>query len=940
MAPPPHTIIEDEEEFLNDVAAFHERRGTNFDRDGKVSGRPISLHKLYKLVMERGGYDVLSAERMQWRTLCKEFGIGKTHEAVMTFQLKTVYYKNLAAYEISTYWGEEPPPKEILEDLSAKGGNLRVRTLDNYPHAPSHAVEAMQVDGVTDSADGDDDQLTPKREKTEPEDAGSASRYPRNLRQDPKRTQIYQPDVQSTRARPVRATDSPSAPPVQPPTYQNTASDPYNPSFDWYKNYQPNLGRPLTLQQVKTPRDDPLWYPNKAKLKAQRELERDPRKLREAQKDVELLPGADPILARKIVYPPGIFNGPNIYQRCLYGLRSKVPSEEVFALHHLVKVSDERGDKYKFEGFPYLAEALLDKALEISELVYGVTWEIVYNEDDSAHPINTLNAAFGTKDLLDRIQQTSTSITDEDVEDAESTQNLSRLNEAILVIRNMVTLPDNAFFLSKMPLFKDLLVIAINLPDQPRLVEFKQSAFEILELVTRYWALDAQDPIYVSLIPYLLSGDRAVLIAVIRAITRIGIEIAEVQRIQDIPISTAERLFSFTLIDDDELAEAVFDFLYSYTAIPENNIELLTKTPLLLPSMMPRLIHLLLHKAVVEEESIVAGRPAKQSPLVCTIPTVPGELYAELLQFREPERSSRWLRCCFEESPLDEITQIAIWQAYQQRFLPNGPIAAADFIKNVSITFTHAQAQVIQTQPQARFIIKGIRPRRVLVGLHGQPYYKCLWHTGPPEKDQNGRMTLKHMCSTWYSSRQRLLAHITSDHLAVQRTTEGHFIARTPAQLVCRWNLCKHRAAFKTLRELAQHVSVHIPESAEQMAKVIHEIAFDTKDPEPTSVKHAIHYTGFDRADMHPHGISYMSVMILRNLARFASKHGHKFEKDGQTLTEQLFSAHKYALFTNLSLNKPLAAYIADLMELLDKGEKSEKRGTKREHDEDDEQDS
>jgi len=96
MAPPPQTIIEDEEEFLRDLAAFHEQRGTNFDREGKVSGRPISLHKLYKLVLSRGGYDILSGERMQWRTLVKEFGFGKTHEAVMTFQLKTVYYKNLA----------------------------------------------------------------------------------------------------------------------------------------------------------------------------------------------------------------------------------------------------------------------------------------------------------------------------------------------------------------------------------------------------------------------------------------------------------------------------------------------------------------------------------------------------------------------------------------------------------------------------------------------------------------------------------------------------------------------------------------------------------------------------------------------------------------------------------------------------------------------------
>ena len=79
-------IIQDEEEFLDDVAAFprgkrvsiprdvcleqhSQYRRTNFDREGKLSGRPMSLHKLYKMVIERGGYDRLSKERMAWRAL-------------------------------------------------------------------------------------------------------------------------------------------------------------------------------------------------------------------------------------------------------------------------------------------------------------------------------------------------------------------------------------------------------------------------------------------------------------------------------------------------------------------------------------------------------------------------------------------------------------------------------------------------------------------------------------------------------------------------------------------------------------------------------------------------------------------------------------------------------------------------------------------------------
>ena len=56
----------------------------------------MSLLKLYKMVIERGGYDTLSAERMAWRSLVRPFGYSSQHEGAMTFQIKTLYYKNLA----------------------------------------------------------------------------------------------------------------------------------------------------------------------------------------------------------------------------------------------------------------------------------------------------------------------------------------------------------------------------------------------------------------------------------------------------------------------------------------------------------------------------------------------------------------------------------------------------------------------------------------------------------------------------------------------------------------------------------------------------------------------------------------------------------------------------------------------------------------------------
>ena len=82
-----------------------------------------------------------------------------------------------SAYEIATYWGEDPPPKEILEELSAKGGDLRTRTLAN--HSTSNAPTSIEVSMAEGGGEPqEEEQVTPKKEKMESEEPGSASRYP------------------------------------------------------------------------------------------------------------------------------------------------------------------------------------------------------------------------------------------------------------------------------------------------------------------------------------------------------------------------------------------------------------------------------------------------------------------------------------------------------------------------------------------------------------------------------------------------------------------------------------------------------------------------------------------------------------------------------------------------------------------------------------------
>lgn len=737
---------------------------------------------------------------------------------------------------------------------------------------------------------------------------------------------MYQPDTLPARARNLRATDSPSTPtaPQQPQTQPGSGlEDSRHPAFDWYENYKPKASIALTLRPHLTPGNNPTeFHSRKALLKAQAQ----PRIPENQQQHLR------PFLQNQM-------NGPNIYQRCLLGLRSGIEDEQTFALHHLVKVSHERGDKYKFEGFILLAEALLEKALEITKLVYGVRWDITYNEDDSTAPSNTLNGAFGTPNLLQRIRSFQPLVVDELLEVDGSMERLERLKEAALVLRNMVILDENALFISKMPLFKDFLAIAISLPNQPRLAEFRHSALEVAQYVTQHWPILPTDPLYHSLIPHLESSDRGVLLLALRSINRMGMATQEFHRLYDIPLSAIDRLFSLlTLETDVELLGATLTFLYEFTATPENNTQLLSSRPHLVPSMIPRLINLLSHQASVTIENVLAAPQPEKMPIPATIAMIPPDLHAQLLGLPEPERSSKWLRCCFEESPTDDITQIAIWQAYQGRFAQNNPIPAAEFIKNVSSTFSTAQAQVING-PTPRFIIKGIKPRRVLVDLDRKlRYFKCLWELGRSDPAdpaiRNGPKSA--VCGQWCSSRENVWAHVLGDHLRMPRASGGGFVTNTPGSWTCRWNLCSREHPFTKASEMSSHMRVHIPKSPEDMSEIVHEMGNVGKRPERIGTKHAYQYTMMDPSN-HPGGVPWMSVLILRNLARYANKpDGKQFEKEGIRLADQLFGGHMYALFNIMGVSRTLRESVVDLVYMIEEGERAEKRGVKREHESED----
>lgn len=197
------------------------------------------------------------------------------------------------------------------------------------------------------------------------------------------------------------------------------------------------------------------------------------------------------------------------------------------------------------------------------------------------------------------------------------------------------------------------------------------------------------------------------------------------------------------------------------------------------------------------------------------------------------------MRCCFEEDPDAEITQIALWQAYQTRFTEftthgagRALLPAADFIKNVSVAFGKASAMVISQQGQSKFIIKGIRSRESPMAVDGTVYIPCRWRQATAIQQGPhgvGRQYLP--CTTQCRTRRDLFDHILKNHIPqvpqaapVAPIVNGGDIQMggaavdpslasiVPIQYFCHWDKCTIYSYPTTDRNvLLSHIKTHLP---------------------------------------------------------------------------------------------------------------------------------
>ncbi|CAG9943876.1 unnamed protein product [Clonostachys rosea f. rosea IK726] len=923
---PLHTIdrTPEYEEFMNRLREYHAKRGTTLDPEPKVGTMHLDLLKVFNHIVASGGYDKVSEEKLAWRRMASELGIVSTNEASTAFALKEKFYKNLAAYEISTIHNKEPPPKDILEDVTAKGASLLTRTRENF-----RGKRESNVGAGDSNASGDDG--TPVRERP-PVDPAASARASRGLREAPPQRVIFQPDTGPSRTRAASAqhnmnNSNPATPqhgasqnhqhsgmaPVSqhphggrgpslmhhPPNTENTSH--------MVLSYQPRHVKPLQLRGVATPSNAPNEF----------------QKPRPSHRQVP-----DP---RQAMLPGTGFDGPNIYTRCLNALRSDIHAEQSFALNHLVKISFERGDKYKFDSFPGLAEGLIEKALEVGSFFYYVKWTISWDSHiDSTEP-GVLDGNNGTQDILERIDN----LIEKDVPDVLQTEKFSDdlvlINEAVLTIRNMVNLPENAYHMSDFYPLHDLICILMRLPQHDSLTEMKHLALDIAEQLTPFMTVSSEDPLYKILLAQMTSDDRGVILTALRALGRISMNLEATNKLQNVPQDVLQRIAHWLLLNDDELMDACLDFLYQYTAVVPNVDNLIRSMPL--QNLVEHLVRLLSHGARKVQKEVVLV-PEQRLPSRDDIAPIPEDLLQEMLKLEEPDRVHRWVQCFFEEDGGSFVTQLAAWQAYQTAFV--GPLKAigqplitpADFIRNSTSVYKDSNAQILREpgDPQQKFIIHGLRARPRPLSLDGLEYARCLWSTNPDRKNEK--------CGRFYLKAEQMWNHVISSHLKEERNEAGHF-DNVEREFKCTWGECTQydEPTKMHLHDFARHVHTHISTQLPHSDTQIRSPSQRKQWVVPaTTMALTFEETLTVRDERNPSappqaaGIPLSAVLILRNIARNVVKtdaeeelkkiqKAHGDEQGGYN--ETLFRPVLPRLFEILAENKAMSPYIASLLELI-----------------------
>ncbi|KAK6354885.1 Chromatin structure-remodeling complex protein rsc9 [Orbilia brochopaga] len=859
---------EEYEEFIKKIQALHEKRGvtaiTNLEPD--IQRKKVDLLKLYKTVVDLGGYTVVSGKIGLWKELAVEFNPPQ-HNTNIGFVLKTIYWKNLAAYECENHWKVEAPPPDAIETQTAAGTDLVGRK------APE-AVEASSPALLTRGRSGTGEATTP---------GATPSSSGRTLREAPPKRQFFQPDVSTPKPRNTVSMNQSPAPQTTVNGKGSTPNAMQASSTPSHANNPPLP--PLRVIPVPTPYSKPQAFAPKA---ASRNANRPA---------VPNLPHG---------YPA---DGPSLMWRAVMGIASRIPSEVDFGLTSLLQRTSYVGHSISFFDYPQLGDDLVRILRDCVEAL-----EARANNDPFVP-----SKIFETKEWREKVDvglhavDILRNLTCYDPTSRSNHTNARKLNDKY---------PDAA----------STLVRALRIADETDdVVGLKAGCLEIMEAMIKATHIDEQyEAELVRLIWHCIgTKERSLITTSLRIMVQLSLK-ERTHYLRSIPPDVMARIHDLLMLGDEELNVECLDFLYHATLLEENVAEV-TQGEHAVPNIA-QLVRLLSfgHVRIPPPIPTVVQSPTKsRKPVPVVTPDLPQDLLEDILKLPEPQRAVWWMRGCFEANPESEITQLALWQAYQRQFTgfinagirPQPLLNANDFIKNVATAFSTARPQMIAGeggQPN-RFVINGIVPREEPMGLDYNVYLRCDWllpEAGPSAIDATGSSPKMRACGNFFGNVKALFDHVRSKHTAV----ENPDMKDQP----CMWKNCTRFPPPGTSERkvFLKHLMIHMPikrkepgiktsngASTTVTAKPSSSLPPPKKTPDTAAASSANAIPWTTEVPVKPSatgelvGVASMAAHVLKNLSKVTTEPGVSH-----------MNMIRQDLITKISMNASLTEILTDVL--------------------------
>ncbi|KAF3907937.1 hypothetical protein ABW21_db0205120 [Orbilia brochopaga] len=855
------------EEFIKKIQALHEKRGyvqvqallrelrsaaalpaigsqkvtaiTNLEPD--IQRKKVDLLKLYKTVVGLGGYTEVSAKTGLWKELAVEFNPPQ-HNTNIGFVLKTIYWKNLAAYECEHHWKEPAPPPDAIETQTAAGTELLGRKAPETVEASSPALLTRGRSGTGEAA-------TP---------GATPSSSGRTLREAPPKRQFFQPDLSTPKPRTTATMNQSPAPQSNSNGKNSTPGAMHPSSTSSHANSAPVPS--FRVIPVPTPYSKPHAFARKAASRIASRVG---------------LPASQ--------LPPGYpADGPSLMWRSVMGVASRIPAEVHSGLLYLLPRTSYVGHSVSFFDYPQLGDDLgrifgdCVDALESRESSEPLLPSKIFESEEWRAKVDI---GFCALDILRNLTCYDHSTQCNHV-------NARKLND-------------------KYPVACDNLVRALKLTSESEETQaMKVNCLEIMESMIKATDIDEDREAEVVKLAWKLicSSERWSVMISLRIMVQLSIR-DRAQYLKNIPADVLERVIQFLMLGDEMLNVECLDFIYHATLL-EENVTAITQGQYAIANIA-QFIRLLSfgHVRIPPPIPTVVHSPVKsKKPVPVVTPDLPQDLLEDILKLSEPQRAVWWMRGCFEANSESEITQLALWQAYQRQFTgfinsgirPQPLLNANDFIKNVATAFSTARPQMIAGeggQPN-RFVINGIVPREEPMGPDYNVYLRCDWMLpeAGPSTSADAKSTVPKMrpCGHFLGNVKALFDHVRSKHTNV----ESPDMKDQP----CMWKNCTRFPPPGTSDRTAffRHLTIHMPVKRKEpgiknsngtpttgTAKPSSSIppAKKASDSAAASSANAIPWT--TEVPLKPPiqhgelvGVTYMAARVLKNLSKVRTEPG------------------------------------------------------------------